>query len=587
MASWPRKIFKKKLSLTPRFGPVDVQMQARRLFLGGLEEGYVEGGGIALKILRIGGRERLRVFFEELQCVGLIEARQQRGLESIQPRAHRCGYAPLQGVGVDPGVVAGAGPRDDMDSGEIRFGDLHLGFHAERGKRLADDFFDALADLSIVFFARHVDQAGIESAERIAPQQHADARALLQAEYSRDDAVQLGDARLEQFVARKGFENVLQRLAVMAVRSQCEVRHHLRHLVTQHGDLARIAAVGGGSPQSQESLLADQTALGVEMLDPDVIKVAGAVNGGLEVGLGDEHDVARAALAADVARQCALRVRGLLVASAQYPQTAGGDRLQGLVSLAPLQPVLAIAEEGEVAILHPSEQRDRFAQIARVEAVAQGAQILGGLARGALHLEPVGAGDPHIAHAALDLRRERLERGGIDDSVDFDVLEGLQPELLPGGTLLALGDIAAFAQGEQSPRGVADHRKDRMRQKMQSERALRQCETDRIHEEGHVIVHHLDDGVRRGEAVLANGGVEYPHQGGPAPAMREHQVRQGRAGQLLRIARGEIFGIHIGVVVVQKARPVQIAHGLGRPDRRSYDGGHDLAMLFGRSLVHG
>src|SRR6202021_3454286 len=102
-----------------------------------------------------------------------------------------------------------------------------------------------------------------------AAQQHANPRALLQPEDAGDDAIQFRNAGLEQLVARKGLENVLQSLAVMAVGGEREVRHHLRHLVAQHGDLAWIAAVGRGSPPAQASFLADQPALGIEVLDSD------------------------------------------------------------------------------------------------------------------------------------------------------------------------------------------------------------------------------------------------------------------------------------------------------------------------------
>src|SRR5260370_121422 len=119
------------------------------------------------------------------------------GLEAVGPRSHRRGDAPFQGVRVDTGFIAGSDPRDDVNAGEVRLRDLHLRFHAERGKRLADDFFDALTDLCVVFFARHEHQAGIESVKRIAPEQHANPRTLLQSEYARDDTIQLGNTCLE------------------------------------------------------------------------------------------------------------------------------------------------------------------------------------------------------------------------------------------------------------------------------------------------------------------------------------------------------------------------------------------------------
>ena len=127
-----------------------------------------------------------------------------------------------------------------MNAREIRLGDLHLRFHAERGERLADDAFDALAHLGVVLLARHENQAGIEAPKRVAAQQQPHARPLLQTEDAGDDADQIRHAGLEQLVARKGFEDVLQRLAVVAVGREREVLHHLRHLVAHQRNLARV-----------------------------------------------------------------------------------------------------------------------------------------------------------------------------------------------------------------------------------------------------------------------------------------------------------------------------------------------------------
>ena len=84
-----------------------------------------------------------------------------------------------------------------MDACKIRFRDLNLGFHAERGKGLADHALDSLADLRVVFLARHEHQAGIKAMEKIAAQQHAHPRPLLQADDAGDDAVEFGNARLK------------------------------------------------------------------------------------------------------------------------------------------------------------------------------------------------------------------------------------------------------------------------------------------------------------------------------------------------------------------------------------------------------
>ena len=119
------------------------------------------------EILGVGGGKRLCIGREQLQRVRLVEAREQRRLEIVRPGAHgerrsaarahrrRCAHRSL-----------GERARDDVDAGEVRFGDLHLRFHADRRERLADDALDALAHLGVVLLARHENQARIEAPER-------------------------------------------------------------------------------------------------------------------------------------------------------------------------------------------------------------------------------------------------------------------------------------------------------------------------------------------------------------------------------------------------------------------------------------
>jgi hypothetical protein len=220
---------------------------------------------------------------------------------------------------------------------------------------------------------------------------------------------------------------VLQGLAVMAIRGQREVFDHLRDFVTQHRNLARVAAVRRGSPQTQETLLTHQLALRSEVLHADVVEISGAVNRRQQVRLGHEDDVAGTALAADVARQRAVGAVRLPVAAAQNAEPRRVDRPQDLPPGAPLQPIFTVPQKSEVAIFHPREQCDRFAQDAGFEARALGAQGLRRLMSRALHLGPVRARDPNIAHAALDLRRERVQSRGIDDPVHLDMLKRFQP----------------------------------------------------------------------------------------------------------------------------------------------------------------
>ena len=54
--------------LAPRLGSIDVQVQARGFLLDGLEERHIQGGGVAVKILRVGGGKCLRILVEQLQA---------------------------------------------------------------------------------------------------------------------------------------------------------------------------------------------------------------------------------------------------------------------------------------------------------------------------------------------------------------------------------------------------------------------------------------------------------------------------------------------------------------------------------------
>ena len=101
-------------------------MQALRLLLHRLEKGDIERRGIAGEILGVGRGKGLCVLLEQLQGIGFVEARQQRRLESVQPRTHRRGDAPFKHIGIDARLLARRGARDDVDAGKIRFGDLHL-----------------------------------------------------------------------------------------------------------------------------------------------------------------------------------------------------------------------------------------------------------------------------------------------------------------------------------------------------------------------------------------------------------------------------------------------------------------------------
>ena len=81
-------------------------------------------------------------------------------------------------------------------------------------------------------------------------------------------------------------------------------------------------------------------------------------------------------------------------------------------------------------------------------------------------------------------------------------------------------------------------------------------------------------------------GIEHPHQRRSAPPHREFQVRQRGAGELLRIAVGEVLGVDVGKIGAHEAPPIQAALHAGPPNGAASDGRNQAAVLFRVNLIH-
>src|SRR6266478_5667343 len=88
------------------------------------------------------------------------------------------------------------------------------------GECLFEDFPETLPQRGVVAVAGDIDEAGHKALERIAANKQRDPLSLLQVEDADDRVEQLVFIGLEQLVARKGVEDVQQRLAVVALRRQ-------------------------------------------------------------------------------------------------------------------------------------------------------------------------------------------------------------------------------------------------------------------------------------------------------------------------------------------------------------------------------
>ena len=220
-----------------------------------------------------------------------------------------------------------------MDARQCRIRQLYLRFDRRRVQLLLDHRLDALADLRVVAVARHEDESGIETTERVPTQEHAHALALVQVDDAAHGANQLGHARLEQLVARIRLQHVRDRLAVVARGIETEVSDDAVDLVPEQRNLARAAVVDSGRKQPEEALLAGDPAGAVERLQADVVEVRRAVHRRHRVRLGDRQQLRLPRTLAHLAGQHRRLGRRCRVARAgcpgQCPATARADLRSG------------------------------------------------------------------------------------------------------------------------------------------------------------------------------------------------------------------------------------------------------------------
>src|SRR5262249_19283514 len=148
------------------------------------------------------------------------------------------------------------------------------------------------ADLGVVSVARDVDEARIETMERIAPCQDANGAALVEIDDAADDADQVLHARLKQLVSRVGFQNVQYGFTVVPRGVQSEVLDHSLDFAPQHRNVTRATEVRTRGPQTEEAVLANDPALRVEPFDADVIEILSPMNGCDGVRLRDDEHLA-------------------------------------------------------------------------------------------------------------------------------------------------------------------------------------------------------------------------------------------------------------------------------------------------------
>ena len=193
--------------------------------------------------------------------------------------------------------------------------------------------------------------------------------------------------------------------------------------------------------------------------------------------------------------QLAAAAQDLHLRIAQDAETAALDRRQvaGLRVARELE--LACAQEGEVGLLQPLQERDGLAQHLWRKARVRQLQLLSSSLEALQHGPPIGDHDAHLGEDVGD-GRHQIARFGLRQhaQVDGDVAFLVAVAPIP---------VAGSGDGLQVPGLVALGLEDRVEQEAYGDAAGLQLGQNRIDEERHVVVEDLDDRAFRHRTLAA------------------------------------------------------------------------------------
>ncbi len=438
-----------------------------------------------------------------------------------------------------------------MNACQRRVRQLHLRLDRGRVQLLIDYRLHPLADLRVVAVARYEDESGVEAAERVTAQEYAHALALVQVHDTAHGANQLGHARLEQLVARIGLQHVHDGFAVVTRRIEAEVSDDAVDLVPEQRNLARAAVVDGGGEQTEEAFFAGDAPAAVEGLHADVVVIRRAMDRRHRIRFGRRQQLRLARTFAQLTRQHG-GLNGRAAPRAQDAETCVRQWLQHVFGAAATQTVLTIAEEGEVVVGHPLQQRLHFVHFGGAGRRRLTRNLLCNFDGALTHRAPVGDCSLHVGERSQDLLLQ-LAPLFIVDAVDLDVLPGFATELPVGP--VALGEL------DEVSATIAAHGQHGVHHQVDREAGLRQHHAERVDQERHVLDSHFEDRVPRSPTVACFLGVVDAHQRLGRLAYRaEAQVRQCGGGQLFAAIFGQIL---LGDAVVVLADEVVCRQRIG------------------------
>ena len=310
----------------------------------------------------------------------------------------------------------------------------------------------------------------------------------------------------------------------MRAGEQILLLHDRLELAPHQRDVPRGLRVRLAGEEPDHSQLADDRAVRADPLDTDVIHPHAAVHRRLAVGLGDDQQRAAEHPLAQVGRQLAdplgRRERRARLVGQHAQSRVGDDRDQGVVIVAPVDRVLAVAEEDEVVLRQPLQEGHCLGDL--VPRVA-GRRHLGELdhpANAVGHRVEVPHRQRDVADHADHVGRQLLELRIRQPAVDLEVHHRLavqRPARRHDGGQPA---VAVALDADHGVHHVAD-----------GEPAAPQLLGHAVDQERHVVDVRLEHAAAAAPAVAGTVGIERAHVDVAGTALRDELEQPGHLGR--------------------------------------------------------
>ncbi len=479
----------------------------------------------------------------------------------------------------------GGRPDHEMELRETALTDAHR--RLNRGaERSSEERFDPLQHLGLVAFPRDVDEEGDVAAVAIGPAEEPHPLVLLEVEDRDRRLEQPVLFGLEELVPGQRVQDGDQRLLAVALRRQPHPLEHRRDLAANDGHVSCARVVREARVEPDEASLADGHAVRVQAFHPDVVELRGAVHGrpGVRLGQNEWRGLAREPVERRRKHAGAAGRRGA-GQQAEAGLEPGSERRPVLLDD---EVVLAVAEEDEVTLRHPPQERCGLPPLLEPATIALGARdvatgaLLGrgvppderdaaglGSERAALELlgqlECLGPhrlvvrhGAVHVSEHSLEVVAEPVRLALLTPAECLQVDEGLEA--------LGSGARSGDADTDQLAIAVPLDLDDRMDDVRDPEPVALDLHRDRVDEEGHVVGHGVD-GEPRGMSALHPGADPDEDLPPPTPS-GQLPDRPHIASQLVRVVleeelRRRILEEHPGEAPLERCDGSTVRPGSG------------------------